>query len=469
MQEDMHENNGMTVKQFVDILKKSWVTIVICVLIVAVVFGSFLAIVKVVATDTYYQGTLYFADTSNNESRAAEISNLTSADNISKALGDLGYTEEEVASLTGDVRHALSVAPVVPADAQGGETVYVPSTYVLTMQPIGDLGDTENQAILNAVMNRFVSTYSKSGTDVAASIVMNTGDYASYDYLHAIGELIDVTTINLGSVTDVVNKTASSADQGQHGLFAAVRSRMIGELARLQVLQNTVAVNGVYREGAALSNEKYLDLESSEIGAKVTSLESTIASYDMMIEEVASQGGQATAGNGSVIIDYSALFNYLNNTYTKALNELQTATENQTVINNMKTTYGTAKTAFDAMTAEQKAAMRADVDKELNAYVEALNALFDEVSELFNDYNDYTGSTANSIYVIAPASTLNSSSLSNTILMLALLIVLVLTVFFAFMHGRKKYMQVLEKEKAAAESDDTSEQAEVKPKEEEKE
>ena len=172
MQEDMHENNGMTVKQFVDILKKSWVTIVICVLIVAVVFGSFLAIVKVVASDTYYQGTLYFADTSNNESRAADISNLTSADNISKALGDLGYTEEEVASLTGDVRHALSVAPVVPADAQGGETVYVPSTYVLTMQPIGDLGDTENQAILNAVMNNFVTTYSKPGTDVAASIVM---------------------------------------------------------------------------------------------------------------------------------------------------------------------------------------------------------------------------------------------------------------------------------------------------------
>ena len=71
MQEDMHENNGMTVKQFVDILKKSWVTIVICVLIVAVVFGSFLAIVKVVATDTYYQGTLYFADTSNNDAPVA--------------------------------------------------------------------------------------------------------------------------------------------------------------------------------------------------------------------------------------------------------------------------------------------------------------------------------------------------------------------------------------------------------------
>ena len=469
MQEDMHENNGMTVKQFVDILKKSWVTIVICVLIVAVVFGSFLAIVKVVATDTYYQGTLYFADTSNNESRAADISNLTSADNISKALGDLGYTEEEVAALTGDVRHALSVAPGVPADAQGGETVYVPATYVLTMQPNDDLGDTENQAILNAVMNRFVSTYSKSGTDVAASIVMTTGNYASYDYLHAIGELIDVTTVNLGSVTDVVNKTVSSADQGQHGLFAAVQSRMIGELARLQVLQNTVAVNGVYREGAALSNEAYLKLESSEIAAKVTSLASTIESYKAMIESVASQGGQATAGNGSVIIDNSALFNYLNNTYTKALNELQTATENQTVIDNMKTTYDTAKTAFDAMTAEQKTAMRADVDKELNAYVEALNALFAEVSELFNDYNDYTGSTANSIYVIAPASTLNSSSLSNTVLLLALLIVLVLTVFFAFMHGRKKYMQALEKVQAEAESDDRPAQAEVKPKEEEKE
>lgn len=466
MQEDMHENNGMTVKQFVDILKKSWVTIVICVLIVAVVFGSFLAIVKVVATDTYYQGTLYFADTSNNESRAADISNLTSADNISKALGDLGYTEEEVASLTGDVRHALSVAPVVPADAQGGETVYVPSTYVLTMQPIGDLGDTENQAILNAVMNRFVTTYAKSGTDVAASIVMTTGNYASYDYLHAIGELIDVTTVNLGSVTDVVNKTASSADQGQHGLFAAVQSRMIGELARLQVLQNTVAVNGVYREGAALSNEAYLELESSEIAAKVTSLESTTERYKEMIEIVAKQGGQATAGNGSVIIDNSALFNYLNNTYTKALNEWQTATENQKVIGNMKTTYDTAKTAFDAMTAEQKTAMRADVDKELNAYVEALNALFAEVSELFNDYNDYTGSTANSIYVIAPASTLNSSSLSNTVLLLALLIVLVLTVFFAFMHGRKKYMQGLAQEQATVESDD-KEQSEVKPQDKE--
>ena len=121
------------------------------------------------------------------------------------------------------------------------------------------------------------------------------------------------------------------------------------------------------------------------------------------------------------------------------------------------------------MTAEQKTAMRADVDKELNAYVEALNALFAEVSELFNDYNDYTGSTANSIYVIAPASTLKSSSLSNTVLLLALLIVLVLTVFFAFMHGRKKYMQALEKVQAEAERDDRPAQAEVKPKEEEKE
>ena len=166
-------------------------------------------------------------------------------------------------------------------------------------------------------------------------------------------------------------------------------------------------------------------------------------------------------------IDNSALFNYLNNTYTKALNELQTATENQTVIDNMKTTYDTAKTAFDAMTAEQKTAMRADVDKELNAYVEALNALFAEVSELFNDYNDYTGSTANSIYVIAPASTLNSSSLSNTVLLLALLIVLVLTVFFAFMHGRKKYMQALEKVQAEAEKDDRPAQAEVKPQDKE--
>ena len=300
MQEDMHENNGMTVKQFVDILKKSWVTIVICVLIVAVVFGSFLAIVKVVASDTYYQGTLYFADTSNNESRAADISNLTSADNISKALGDLGYTEEEVASLTGDVRHALSVAPVVPADAHGGETVYVPSTYVLTMQPIGDLGDTENQAILNAVMNRFVSTYSKPGTDVAASIVMTTGNYASYDYLHAIGELIDVTTVNLGSVTNVVNKTASSANQGQHGLFAAVQSRMIGELARLQVLQNTVAVNGIYREGAALSNDDYLKQQIAECEAEVTALDKTVQSYKDLIDSISSQGGQATSNTPTI-------------------------------------------------------------------------------------------------------------------------------------------------------------------------
>ena len=466
MQEDMHENNGMTVKQFVDILKKSWVTIVICVLIVAVVFGSFLAIVKAVATDTYYQGTLYFADTSSNESRAADISNLTSADNISKALGDIGYTEEEIASLTGDVRHALSVAPVVPSDAQGGDTVYVPSTYVITMKPIGKLGDIDNLQILNAVMNRFVTTYSKTGTDVAASIVMNTGNYESYDYLHAIGELIDVTTVNLGSVTDVVNKTASSADQGQHGLFAAVQSRMIGELARLQVLQNTVAVNGVYREGAALSNEAYLDLLYAEVDAKVTALQDTISSYEEMIKAIASQGGQASAGNGSVIIDNSALFNYLNNTYTKALNNFQTASENKAVISGMQTTYDAAKTAFDFLTAEQKAALRADVDAELGAYAEALESLFSEVSELFNDYNDYTGSTANSIYVIAPASALNSSALGNTVLLLALLIVLVLTVFFAFMHGRKKYMQGLAQEQAAEESDD-KEQSEVKPQDKE--
>ena len=51
----------------------------------------------------------------------------------------------------------------------------------------------------------------------------------------------------------------------------------------------------------------------------------------------------------------------------------------------------------------------------------------------------------------------------------AVLIVLVLTVFFAFMHGRKKYMQALEKVQAEAERDDRPAQAEVKPKEEEKE
>ena len=453
MQEDMHENNGMTVKQFVDILKKSWVTIVICVLIVAVVFGSFLAIVKVVASDTYYQGTLYFADTNNNETRTAEISNITSADNISKALANIGYSEEEIATLTGDIRHAISVAPVVPAEAQGGDATYVPSTYVITMDPIGDFGDTENQAILNAVMNNFVTTYSKPGTDVAASIVMNTGNYSSYDYLHAVGELIDVTTVNLGSVTDVVNKTASSANQGQHGLFAAVQSRMIGELARLRVLQNTIAVNGIYREGAALSNEDYLKQQIAKCEAEVTALDKTVQSYKDLIDSISSQGGQATSNNGSVIIDYSALFNFLNTNYTDALADLQDANENSALLTSMQDAYGTAKSAFEALSAEQKAALRTDVEGEIKSYAAALESLFAEVSELFNDYNDYTGSTANSIYVLALASKLSTSSLSNTVLLLALLIILVLTVFFAFMHGKKKYMLAVEKEEAAKADD----------------
>ena len=38
-------------------------------------------------------------------------------------------------------------------------------------------------------------------------------------------------------------------------------------------------------------------------------------------------------------------------------------------------------------------------------------------------------------------------------LLLALLIILVLTVFFAFMHGKKKYMLAVEKEEAAKADD----------------
>ena len=172
----MQEENGMTVKQFVDILKKSWVTILVIVLIVAIVFGSFLAIVKTVATDSYYRGTLYFAGSDSNDNRATDISGIVSADNISKALRAAGYSEDEIAGLTETVRGAITVTPVVPAGAQGSDTEYVPSTYTVTMNPIDGLTESECISVVNAVMNQFVSDYAQSDGAVGPSLVMVTSD-----------------------------------------------------------------------------------------------------------------------------------------------------------------------------------------------------------------------------------------------------------------------------------------------------
>lgn len=446
MQEEMQENNGMTVRQFVDILKKSWVTILVSVLIVAVIFGSFLAIVKSVATDKSYKGTLYFADTSSNEARAAEISNLTSASNISKALEELGYPEEERAALTDDIRRAVSVAPVVPTNAQGSDSTYVPSTYVIVMTPVEGIGETQSLELLNALMNRFVTDYSKTSTDVASSIVMGMGDYSDYDYMHAVGELIDITTVNLQAVTDVVNRIATGNDSASHSKFAAVERRLTAELAKLRVLENTIAVNGVYREGAALDNSDYLAQQLVAAQATVDALNATVTSYETLIGSIASGGSQSGSqtSSGTIVIDNSALYTYLNNTYTKVLEEYQTASAKATVIESVQTTYTAAKTVFDGLEADQKTALRTSVEASIELYSESLDSLFADVSELFNQYNDYTGSTSNSIYVLAPASTISESILSNTVMLLVLLIVIVLTVFFAFMHGRRKYLQQLE-------------------------
>ncbi len=469
MQDNMQEQNGMTLKQFVDILKKSWVTILVSVLIVAIVFGSFLAIIKSVATDTSYLGTLYIADNSNNESRAADMSKLRSADNVSKALRSLNYTDEEVANLTETVRRAISVAPVVPSSAQSSDEEYVPTSYLLTMDPIEGFNDTRCQAILNAVMNQFATDYATDTADVASSIIIETGNYSGYDYIHTAGELISITTNNLDVVSSVVSRTATQSDSGQHDLFASIEQRLSSELVKLQVLESTIAVNGVYKEGAVLSNEQYLEQQISVLQAEVTALQSRVNSYEKIIGDIAESGAGsgATSSSGSVIVDNSALYNYLRGTHTGALNELTNASVELSVIENFLDSYQSSISTFEGLSAEQKTALRNSVQAELTSIIDSLNALFNEISALLNDYNDYAGSSAKTIYVLAPASTTSESMLGTMVMLLVLLIVVVLTVFLAFMHGRKRYLADLEKAEKQAEATVAAAPADVDVKEDE--
>ncbi len=450
----MQEENGMTVKQFVDILKKSWVTILVSVLIVAIVFGSFLAIVKTVATDSYYRGTLYFAGSDSNDNRATDISGIVSADNISKALRAAGYSEDEIAGLTETVRGAMTVTPVVPAGAQGSDTEYVPSTYTVTMNPIDGLTESECISVVNAVMNQFVNDYAQSDGAVGSSLVMVTSDYDSYDYIHIAGELIDITTNNMEVVSDVVSRTSAASDSSQNAVFSAIQARLESELARLRTLQSSIAYNGTTKEDPALSNEQYLDQAVTSAQAKVTALESEIESYETLLSQLAAGGstGGVDTGSGSIIIDNSALYNFLNQNYSRTLGELTEAREALALVQQVQTVYGEA-TAFENADADTKAAMRQSAETQLNAAIENLNSLFEELRTLLNDYNGYTGSSTKSISVLAPASLITESVLGTTTMLLVLVIVVVLTVFFAFMHGRKKYMLALE---AAKDREDPS-------------
>lgn len=437
MQDDMNQNNGMTVKQFVDIIKKGWVTILVSVLIVAVVFGSLLAILKSVATDTMYKGTMFISDDADIENRSEYISKLTSPENVNKAVTNAGYTDVEAAELVESVRSAISISGLVPESAQEQETVFVPTTYVVTMSPIPGLSEEKSIEILNNVMEGLAKTVGASTMGTMTKI--DSTAYAAYDYMWEVDDISAITQTNRNVVNNL-HSAASNADSSKRLELYEKRSKLDNQLEQLDALMVMIAEQGVTKADAFNSNDVYLTGEITSAQSALESAEQAISDYKEMIKNLTgtTSSGNTVTSSGTIVIDNSALAEIIDSRVAAEVANQKSAQEKLNKLKQLQELYNDHKqTPGDAT----------DIEAMIAARVEQLNELFDEIA---NEIKDHEFFSTGDVVVIAGASAITSSALSTTVMLLALMIVIVLTVFFAFMHCRKRYMQQLCVSEAAA-------------------
>lgn len=444
------ERKEFTLKQMGEVLKTGWLTILIFVLVAAIVFGSVAAIVKTVATKSEYRAKIGFANTV----AADNLTSLTSSENISKSLRDLGMKEEEIPGYVDAIRASISITPIVYSNQTDSETQFVPSSYQVTMEEIEGLTEAKSTQILNQIVTNFVASYNQS--NMSASVDTENeqafADYTSSDYVEIAYEVSTKIKVMKTIAQSLASRSTTFVSSSTNMTFSDFISMLDSIQSQIESFDGYIMIKGITKESTGLSASEYITMRVNIAESEQIKYQETATKWKEVVDQVTANGSYSGTIDGQNIIvqDQTSYFTFLNR-YIEAVEDAAEASAEYNEWQNKQAIFDAA-TEFKNASAEDKATMLADADKKVALLVSSTVQMIEIYNDMVGDYNESGLSSASSASLITPAYVTSTSPISNTIMLLIIALAVVLAALIGFVRARNRYLLKLDAQPAAAES-----------------
>ena len=444
------ERKEFTLKQMGEVLKTGWLTILIFVLVAAIVFGSVAAIVKTVATKSEYRAKIGFANTV----AADNLTSLTSSENISKSLRDLGMKEEEIPGYVDAIRASISITPIVYSNQTDSETQFVPSSYQVTMEEIEGLTEAKSTQILNQIVTNFVASYNQS--NMSASVDTENeqafADYTSSDYVEIAYEVSTKIKVMKTIAQSLASRSTTFVSSSTNLTFSDFISMLDSIQSQIESFDGYIMIKGITKESTGLSASEYITMRVNIAESEQIKYQETATKWKEVVDQVTANGSYSGTIDGQNIIvqDQTSYFTFLNR-YIEAVEDAAEASAEYNEWQNKQAIFDAA-TEFKNASAEDKATMLADADKKVALLVSSTVQMIEIYNDMVGDYNESGLSSASSASLITPAYVTSTSPISNTMMLLIIALAVVLAALIGFVRARNRYLLTLDAQPAAAES-----------------
>ena len=444
------ERKEFTLKQMGEVLKTGWLTILIFVLVAAIVFGSVAAIVKTVATKSEYRAKIGFANTV----EADNLTSLTSSENISKSLRDLGMKEEEIPGYVDAIRAAISITPIVYSNQTDSETQFVPSSYQVTMEEIEGLTEAKSTQILNQIVTNFVASYNQ--LNMSASVDTENeqafADYTSSDYVEIAYEVSTKIKVMKTIAQSLASRSTTFVSSSTNMTFSDFISMLDSIQSQIESFDGYIMIKGITKESTGLSASEYITMRVNTAESEQIKHQETATKWKEVVDQVTANGSYSGTIDGQTIIvqDQTSYFTFLNR-YIEAVEDAAEASAEYNEWQNKQAIFDAA-TEFKNASAEDKATMLADADKKVALLVSSTVQMIEIYNDMVGDYNESGFSSASSASLITPAYVTSTSPISNTMMLLIIALAVVLAALIGFVRARNRYLLTLDAQPAAAES-----------------
>lgn len=439
MQDDKKE---FTLKQVGEVLKKGWLTILVYVLIAAIVFGSLAAIVKTYATTNDFRAKIGFVNTVTPDELAA----LNSSENITKALGGIGFKEEDIPAYVDEVRAAISITPNVYSNQTDSDTQFVPSSYTITMAEIDGISESKSIQVLNQIVTNFIIDFNQknSSSSINTENEQAFADYSSNDYVEIAYELSNKIDVMMTTAESLASRSTTFVSSSTNMTFADFISMLESIRSQVESFDGFVTIKGITKATSGLSSSEYITMRLNLAQSEQVRCEETVSKWKAIIDQVTANGSFSGTIDGQTVViqDQTSYFNFLNK-YIAAVEIASEASADYNYWLNKQTVFNEA-TEFPDGSETDKADLIAEADKKVSLLVATTTQMIEIYNDIVGDYNNSGISSAKSASLITPAYVTSASAISNTMMILIIALAVVLAAAIGFVRVRGRYLASLD-------------------------
>ena len=439
MQDDKKE---FTLKQVGEVLKKGWLTILVYVLIAAIVFGSLAAIVKTYATTNDFRAKIGFVNTVTPD----ELATLNSSENITKALGGIGFKEEDIPAYVDEVRAAISITPNVYSNQTDSDTQFVPSSYTITMAEIDGISESKSIQVLNQIVTNFIIDFNQknSSSSINTENEQAFADYSSNDYVEIAYELSNKIDVMMTTAESLASRSTTFVSSSTNMTFADFISMLESIRSQVESFDGFVTIKGITKATSGLSSSEYITMRLNLAQSEQVRFEETVSKWKAIIDQITANGSFSGTIDGQTIViqDQTSYFNFLNK-YIAAVEIASEASADYNYWLNKQTVFNEA-TEFPDGSETDKANLIAEADKKVSLLVATTTQMIEIYNDIVGDYNNSGISSAKSASLITPAYVTSASAISNTMMILIIALAVVLAAAIGFVRVRGRYLASLD-------------------------